>query len=263
MSVEVLADRLMRAHGANAAAAATDAAAIAPLRDAILDVDFAYAIQEASTRRWIDAGRRLAGRRIGMTSVAVQEQTGIDRPDHGALFADMILPTGQPVPLAGFLQPRIAGAIGFQIDARLDHADITTVELVAAIRWAFPVIEVLDSRIAGWDIGFVDSLADNACTGACIPGSVRVPVSAVDLDLCGMVIEHRGEPVSTGAGTATLGNPVNAALWLARKMADVGRPVDAGDIVLTGALGPMVSVDGPGSYELRIAGLGSVRAEFV
>jgi 2-keto-4-pentenoate hydratase len=135
-------------------------------------------------------------------------------------------------------------------------------DVVAAIDCALPAIEVVGSRIADWDIQIVDTIADNASAGVFVLGTTPRRLGDFDPRLCGMVLERGGEPVSTGAGAACLGNPLTAVLWLARKMVEVGRPLRAGDIVLSGALGPLVPVAPGEVVELRISGVGSVRAAF-
>jgi 2-keto-4-pentenoate hydratase len=134
--------------------------------------------------------------------------------------------------------------------------------VLAAVDYLLPAIEVVDSRIAGWDIQIVDTVADNASSGAVVVGTAPARLSDVDMRLAGMVLEHRGEPVSVGATAACLGSPLRALGWLAGELARRGEPLRAGDLVLSGALGPMVAVTGPGVYEARIDGLGSVRAVF-
>ncbi|MEU6078876.1 fumarylacetoacetate hydrolase family protein, partial [Micromonospora sp. NPDC047074] len=131
-----------------------------------------------------------------------------------------------------------------------------------AVDHLLPAIEIVDSRVAGWDISIVDTVADNASSGLFVLGTVPRRLADVDLRLCGMVLEQAGEPVSVGAGAACLGNPLHAVQWLAQTMARSGDPLRAGDVVLSGALGPMVSVTPGAAYEARISGLGSVRACF-
>jgi len=136
------------------------------------------------------------------------------------------------------------------------------VDVMNAIEYALPALEIVGSRIANWNIKFVDTVADNASSGAYVLGSTPRKLSEFDLRLAGMVIQRRGEPVSTGSGAACLGNPLNAVVWLARTMAALGRPLRAGDLVLSGALGPMVTVQPGDVFDTRINGLGSVKAVF-
>ena len=138
----------------------------------------------------------------------------------------------------------------------------TVADVIRATAFAVPAIEVVSSRIADWDIRIVDTIADNASFGLYVLGGPPRSLDGLDLRLCGMVMERRGEPISLGVGAACLGNPLNAAAWLARKMVEVGMPLQAGDVIMTGALGPMAPVAGGDVIEARISGLGSVRAVF-
>jgi 2-keto-4-pentenoate hydratase len=143
-----------------------------------------------------------------------------------------------------------------------DVSRLSTAELINSVAYALPAIEIVDSRIAGWDIGIVDTIADNASSGLFVLGTRPTALTDIDLGLCGMVMDRNGDPASVGAGAACLGNPLHALGWLAAKMAEVGQPLQAGDIVLSGALGPMVTVSPGDSIEARINGLGSVRVNF-
>lgn len=244
--------------------AAETATPIAPVRDLISSggVDAAYAVQEANTRHWLENGRRLVGRKIGLTSRAVQKQMGVDQPDYGMLFADMDVPEGQPVGVSQVLQPKVEGEIAMVVGRDLPEPDLTIAELLRAIEYMVPAIEIVGSRVANWDIRIWDTIADNASSGLFVLGTVPRKLGGVDLRTCGMVMERRGEPISVGAGAACLGNPVSSALWLAQVMARVGRPLEAGDVLLTGALGPMAGVQGGDVIEVRINGVGSVTAAF-
>lgn len=236
----------------------------APLHETLPhdDLAAAYAIQEINTNHWLAGGRRLSGRKIGLTSRAVQTQLGVDQPDYGMLFADMAYGDAEEVPMARLLQPKVEGEIAFVLGRDLDGDGLTPADVISAIDYAVAAIEIVDSRVANWKIKILDTIADNASSGLYVLGSVPRRLGDFDPWACGMVLEHKGEPVSTGAGAACLGNPLTACLWLARKMIEVGRPLKAGDTVLSGALGPMVPVTAGGIYELRIEGLGSVRAVF-
>lgn len=238
--------------------------ATGPIRDLIASggVPAAYAVQEINTRRGIDAGRRLVGRKIGLTSHAVQRQLGVDQPDYGMLFADMEVVEGAPVPASRLLQPKVEAEVAFVVGRELDRPDLTVAELLRAIEFALPAIEIVDSRVANWDISIGDTIADNASSGLFVLGAVPRKLEGLELRECGMVMERRGDPISVGAGVACLGSPVSAALWLAQKMAASGRPLGPGDLILSGALGPMASVKKGDIVEARIEGLGSVKAIF-
>ena len=236
----------------------------APVRDVLPEgrLDLAYAAQEENTKRWLAAGRKLVGRKIGLTSLAVQKQLGVDQPDYGMLFDDMAVPDGWEMNRKQLIQPKVEAEVAFVIGRDLDHEHITTADLLRAVEYALPSIEVVDSRIADWKIGILDTIADNASSGLYVLGNTPVKLNKIDLRLAGMVMESGGEPISVGAGAACLGNPLSAALWLAKTMARVGRPLKAGDTIMSGALGPMAPVKWGDVVEARINGLGSVRAAF-
>lgn len=251
-----------------AAAALREAAStgewIAPLRDTYPGIDgaAAYAIQKINTEKRIAEGRRVVGRKIGLTARAVQAQLGVDQPDFGVLFDDMGYGDADPVPVRALQQPKIEAEIAFVMGRDLDAAEPTMVDVMRAVEFALPAMEIVGSRIDKWNIKFVDTVADNASSAAYVLGSTPRRLSDFDVRMCGMAMTLRGEPVSTGAGGACLGNPLNALLWLARTMARVGSPMRAGDIVLSGALGPMAPVKPGDVFETRINGLGTVKAVF-
>lgn len=238
--------------------------AIAPLRDRLAqaDADGAYAVQEANTRAWLAEGRRLVGRKIGLTSLAVQAQLGVDRPDFGMLFADMAVGDGEPVAAGRLIQPKVEAEVALILGRDLTQERHTYADLIRATEYALPAIEIVDSRIADWNIKFVDTVADNASSGLFVLGGRPVRLADLDPTACAMEMKRGDEVVSRGNGRACLGSPLNAAVWLADTMARCGRPLQAGDIVLTGALGPMVAVQSGQRYDVRIDGLGSVSALF-
>lgn len=249
---------------ANLRRAAETLTPIAPVRDLISagGVDGAYAVQEANTRHFLANGRRLVGRKTGLTSKSVQKQLGVAQPDYGMLYADMDVPEGQSILLSQVIQPKVEAEIALVIGRDLDQPDVTTAELLRAIEYAVPAIEVVDSRIANWDIRIWDTIADNASSGLFVLGAVPRKIDGLDMRMCGMVMERRGEPISVGAGVACLGSPISAGLWLAQVMARAGRPLKSGDVILTGALGPMAGVAAGDVVEARINGVGTVKAIF-
>ncbi|MES2072858.1 MAG: fumarylacetoacetate hydrolase family protein [Pseudomonadota bacterium] len=226
------------------------------------DIAAAYAVQQHNTRRWLAQGRRLVGRKIGLTSREVQKQLGVDQPDFGMLFADMCLADGEEVAAGRVMQAKVEAEIALVIDRPLLHAKHTVADLINATAYALPAIEIVGSRIANWDIRLTDTIADNASSGLFVLGSRPVKLDAFDIVACGMLMERRGDQVSVGAGAACLGNPLHAAVWLADMMAQVGSPLQPGDIIMTGALGPMVVAAAGDVFEASIEGLGSVRAAF-
>ena len=237
----------------------------APVRDLIGadDVEAAYAVQEINTRRLLgDEERVLSGRKIGLTAKSVQAQLGVDQPDFGMLFDDMEVLDGEEIAWDRCHQPKVEAEVAFVMAAPLSGGHIQMVDLLASIGFVLPAIEIVGSRIAGWDIRLADTIADNASSGLYVLGQTPRRTGDFDPRLCGMVLTKNGEPVSTGAGAACMGSPLNATLWLARTMAKAGQPLGPGDVVLSGALGPMVDAAPGDVFEARINGLGSVRAAF-
>ena len=237
----------------------------APVRDQLAenDVASAYAIQLTNTKFWLAEGRRLVGRKIGLTTLAVQKQMGISEPDFGMLFDDMGHGDGQEISLGKTYQPKIEAEVSLVLEQDLTMERPNFADVIRATAYAVASIEVVATRIRDWDIRLTDTIADNASSGLFVLGGRPVGLKDVDLRRCSMTTERRGEIVSTGAGAACLGNPLNAAVWLARKMVEVGMPMRAGDIIMTGALGPMVSVAAGDIVEVTLTGLGSVRGHFV
>ena len=226
------------------------------------DLNAAYEVQDFNTELWLAEGRKLVGRKIGLTSKVVQKQLGVDQPDYGMLFEDMAFTDGEEIPMSRLQQPKIEGEIAFYLKEDLDGEALTSADVMSAIDYALAAFEVVGSRIKDWDINIIDTISDNASSSVYVLGTEPRRLNEFDLRLCGTVVEHKGEPVSTGAGAACLGNPINAATWLARKMVKVGRPLRKGELILSGALGPMTNVKPGDTYELRISGLGSVCAVF-
>lgn len=231
-----------------------------PVRDLLgeSDLSIAYAVQKQLTSNKIASGRRVVGRKIGLTSKVVQEQFGVATPDFGVLFDDMLYGDGDDVPFERFLSPRVEGEIAFVLGEDLLSEHTTLVDVLRATEFVLPAIEIVDSRVADWDIGIMDTVADNASSGAFVLGTTPYPILGMDLTEVGMVLEHAGQPISTGAGVACLGSPVLAVAWLAREVASRGDHLRAGEVILSGALGPMVSVSEPGRYRLDLSGLGHV-----
>ncbi|RJG10730.1 2-keto-4-pentenoate hydratase [Massilia cavernae] len=227
-----------------------------------LDATGAYAIQRMNTEHRLAAGARIVGSKIGLTSPAVQRQLGVDQPDFGMLFHDMEYAEGLPIPMAKLQQPKIEAEIGFVLGRDLDMENPGVVDVIRAIEFAVPALEIVGSRIRNWDISLVDTVADNASSSAYVIGGSPRRLWDLNLRICAMQMHCGDELVSSGQGSACLGHPINAVVWLARTMVANKAPLKAGYLVLSGALGPMVPVRAGASYTASIEGLGSVTAVF-
>ncbi|CAG9243223.1 2-keto-4-pentenoate hydratase [Paraburkholderia unamae] len=237
---------------------------VAPLNTVYPDItdSEAYAIQRINCEARISAGDRIAGRKIGLTSVAVQKQLGVDQPDFGTLFASMAYGDGSPIALASLIQPKVEAEVALVLKSDLCYERHTYMDLLRAIDYALAAVEVVDSRVENWKISFADTVADNGSSARFVLGSRPVSLRHIDLANCYMEMRQGATVLSAGTGAACMGNPLNAAVWLADRMVREGTPLRAGDLVLTGALGPMVAIKEPGDFEVVIDGLGSVRAVF-
>jgi 2-keto-4-pentenoate hydratase len=250
---------------AGAIRAAYVTAPIPPIRTQLgfQEVDTAYEIQEANTAYWLAIGRRIVGCKIGLTSPAVQKQLGVDRPDFGILFADMQVLEGETIQLVRVvLQPRIEAEVAFELGSDIDVSNPTVADIIRATAFVMPALEIVGSRIKKWDISIVDTIADNASSGLFVVGRDKHRLEGLDLREVVMRMTRHGDVVSEGKGAACLDNPLNAVAWLAGELGRRGRPLRAGDIVLSGALGPMVQVNTGDEFEATITGLGTVSARF-
>ncbi len=229
----------------------------------ITTLEDAYAVAALNTERGLQAGRTLSGRKIGLTSKAVQQQLGVDQPDYGVLFNDMEFLDGDAVPTGRLIQPKAEGEIAFVIGRDLTDADLSWSRFVLAIAYALPAIEIVDSAIDNWKITLVDTVADNASCGLYVLGTDPKPLGGLTLAECGMDFRLNGQTVSVGSGAACMAHPLRAAFWLAKTMAALGQPLRAGDTVMSGALGPMFTFQAGDELSLSIGGLGPVRCRAV
>lgn len=247
----------------------------APVRDVLgsTDVALAYRVQNALTAARKAAGARVVGRKVGLTSPAVQLQLGVDQPDFGVLFDDMLVPSGAEVDSGRLIAPKAEAEIAFVLSADMDGfgaslspdtpigaADRSAA--AAAVDYAVAALEIVDSRVAGWDITITNTVADNASSALYVLGDNRIPLSAFAPAEVIMNLEKNGSPASSGNGAACLGDPLNALAWLARTAASLGAPLRAGDVILSGALGAMVTAEPGTEITAELSTLGRVSVTF-
>lgn len=217
---------------------------IAPIaaRYGLTGLDSAYAVQAANTARWMRAGRRPCGFKVGLTSVAVQRQLGVDQPDLGRIWTDQSFANGAVIPLSGFMQPKVEAEIAFVLGRDIVGEPPSMTGLLSSIEYALPAVEIVDSVIEDWKISLVDTVADNASGGGFVLGDSPRNLDGLDLRLAGSITSVDGVPASMGVAAACMGNPLNAALWLARTLIGFGEALREGDVILSGALSPMVAI---------------------
>jgi 2-keto-4-pentenoate hydratase len=234
-----------------------------PVRDLLVPptVEAAYAVQLAWIESRLDDGAFVVGRKIGLTNPAVQRQLGVDSPDYGFLLTDMFYLDRASIEDRVLLQPRVEAEVAFVLRSDLDLANPTEEDVAAATEYVCAALEIVDSRIADWDIQLVDTIADNASAGAFVLGSERHEIDG-DLANVAMSMHRNQENVSEGVGSDCMGSPLSAVAWLARTCAALGSPLRAGEIVLSGALGRVVDARPGDRFTAEFTGLGSVSVAF-
>ena len=238
----------------------------APVRDLIgtNDLDAAYAVQQGLVRARLGAGASVVGRKIGATSEAVQKQLGVDQPDFGYLLDDMDVSAADPISMRTLLQPRVEAEVAFRLGRDLDlpEEELTLEAVRAAVDVALPALEIVDSRIADWQIGFTDTVADCASSALFVVGADERPLSEVTPVDVVMSLTINDEERSAGNGAACLGDPLEALRWLAVQSARFGDPLRAGQLVLSGALGPFVPFAPGDRVNASISGFDTLSVEF-
>ena len=227
---------------------------IEPVRGEIAldDVALAYAVQQANVDARCAQGERIVGRKIGLTSLAVQKQLGVDQPDFGALFANMAYGDGEPMSLSRLIQPKVEAEIALVLKHDLTREEHTFADIISATAYALAAIEVVDSRIQNWNIRFVDTVADNASSALFVLGSRPIPLADLDLVAAGMTLSRDCEVYSRGSGAACLDNPMNPAVSLDDKNVNMATPLRAGDLQKNGPHQPLVPDTHPGTITAQI-----------
>jgi 2-keto-4-pentenoate hydratase len=227
-----------------------------------IDVDDAYAIQRMGVAQRMAAGARLAGHKVGLTSLAMQQQLNVTEPDYGHLLSDMFVLEGTAIPAGEFCSPRVEPEVAFVLRDRLAGPGLTVADVLRATAFVLPAIEVIDSRIVDWRIMLPDTVADNASSARVVLGASPVPVDRLDLRLVGAVLRKNGRVQESGASGAVLGNPASAVCWLANKLADFEVELEAGQVVIPGSCTRAVPVAGGDHVRAEFDGLGFVSVRF-
>lgn len=224
----------------------------------IQGLDEAYSVAQINTDFKLNQGMRIVGKKVGLTSKAVQQQLGVDQPDFGILFEDMMVLEGESVKVSQLIQPKAEAEIAFVLAADISDVVPTWGEFLIKVAYALPALEIVDSAIHDWKITLEDTVADNASCGLFVLGQQPIAIDQFNFATLAMRMEKNGEVVSLGSGAACLGHPLRAAWWLAKTMVERGISLKAGEIILSGALGPMVNVQAGDVIHVDIGELGSI-----
>jgi 2-oxopent-4-enoate/cis-2-oxohex-4-enoate hydratase len=238
---------------------------VAPLRNRglELDIDDAYAISLGILARRVSEGERVIGKKIGVTSKAVQDMLGVHQPDFGFLTDRMWIADGGTVRIAeSMIQPRAEAEIALILRSGLKGPGVTPGDVLAATKSIAPCFEIVDSRIANWDIRIIDTVADNASCGVFVLGAARLDPRPLDLAGLKVRVSKNGQPLSEGLGSAVQGSPLASVAWLANTLGRYGVSLDAGEVILSGSLVPLEPARPGDRFELDLEGVGSASVAF-
>ncbi|WP_067726829.1 2-keto-4-pentenoate hydratase [Oceanobacillus damuensis] len=230
--------------------------------DPELSIDDAYQVQLHTVERNLENGQRVTGKKIGLTSKAMQEMLGVNEPDYGHLLNGMECENGGSISFKRVLQPKVEGEIAFILKEDLVGPNVTSLDVIKATDAVVPSLEIVDSRIKDWKITLADTVADNASSGLYVLGGKPLKIEDVDLKQMGMALYKNGKLLNTGVGAAALGDPVKCVVWLANKLADYHIPLKAGEVILSGALSAAVEAEPGDEFYAKFADLGEVHVSF-
>ena len=227
-----------------------------------LTIQDAYKIQLEGIAMKLTQGRKIIGKKIGLTSKGMQKLLGVNEPDYGHLLDNMLILEGEACRREELLLPKVEGELAFILKDKLKGPGITIADVLRATAGVMPAFEIVDSRIRDWKIKLPDTIADNASSARLVLGSRLVPVQGLDLRLIGMVLEKNGEMVSSGAGAEVWGHPAASVAWLANKLAEFDISLEAGEIILSGAVTAAEAAAAGDVFTLSFDGLGSLNLRF-
>lgn len=227
-----------------------------------LSIDEAYYVQLRTIEENIKNGEKITGKKIGLTSLAMQEMLGVNEPDYGHLTDAMEVPNGGKISFKKVLQPKVEGEIAFILKEDLVGPNVTPLDVVKATEAIVPALEIVDSRVKDWKITLEDTVADNASSGLYLLGNKAKRITDVDMKLLGMALYKNEELQNTGVGAAALGDPVHCVAWLANKLAAYDIHLKAGEVILSGALSAAIEAEPGDSFRAKFAELGEVSVQF-
>ncbi|RAS83654.1 2-keto-4-pentenoate hydratase [Priestia endophytica] len=227
-----------------------------------LTIEEAYQVQLATIEKKVAEGNRIVGKKIGLTSIAMQKLLGVNQPDYGHLLDDMVIGNGEDISSRLVIQPKVEAEIAFILKKDLTGPHVTIPEVLLATEYVVPALEVVDSRIADWKIKLQDTIADNASSGLYVLGETKLRPEEIDLAQVGMVLSKNGEVMNTGVGAAVLGHPASCVAWLANKLFEFGITLKAGEVILSGALSAAVNAEPGDKFQARFAHFGEVSVGF-
>jgi 2-keto-4-pentenoate hydratase len=227
-----------------------------------LEVDDAYAIQLLNIRKEVAEGRRITGKKIGLTSLAMQNMLGVNRPDFGHLLDSMEVMDGT-IERSSMLQPKVEGELAFVLKGDLKGPGVTAEDVLNATDYLVPSIEIVDSRVANWKINIIDTVADNASSGMYIVGKERLDPKSTDMLSIRMKLYKNGEYINEGVGSDVLGDPAYAVAWLANTLSEYGVALNKGDIVLSGAFSAALAAEAGDVFTAVYENIGEVTVKFV
>ncbi len=252
-------------YGAELYACLRDRRTVPPLiaRDPDLTVDDAYAISLDFLSRRRKDGEKVVGKKIGVTSKAVQDMLGVHQPDFGFLTDWMRVEGEIDVDAKALIAPRAEAEIAFVLKDSLNGPGVTAADVVAATDYIAPCFEIVDSRIQDWKISIIDTVADNASCGVFVVGEAKADPRTLDLPALHVTVTKNGAPLSEGYGSAVQGDPAQAVAWLANTLGAYGVTLDAGDVILSGSLVPLEPAVKGDLFEMTLHGVGTCTAKFV
>jgi len=227
-----------------------------------ITVEDAYRIQLRVVEMKRSAGQAVVGKKIGLTSAAMQAMLGVGEPDYGHILNGMVVMEGEKIPASDLIAPRLEGEIAFALKEDLRGPGVTLTEVIRCTEGVIPALEIIDSRVRDWKIKLPDTVADNASSARIVLGGKLTSPAGLDLRTVGMVMEKNGEVLATAAGAAVLGHPAGAVAWLANKLAAYGIALRKGEVILSGALTAAAPVAADDFFRADFGPLGDVKIKF-